>query len=91
MTKVYRTNRDLTIKIQPGSMVWTFEVPKGTRCTPIPGSEYLWVPGVGQKAREQPSYWVEDSKYFSTLSEFQRHDATHYGLWVNPEDVEEMC
>ena len=62
-------------------------LPAGLRVKPIPF----------EPMRNEPMYWLDEfptdlPKYYTSfpINSFERHDATHYGIRLNEEQVQEV-
>ena len=74
-----RTNKDVTVKYQHGAIPWEVVVPQGT---PVSSAGY-------KDADGKDVYWAENLSSFLPKGSIQMHDATHYGLCISADDVEE--
>lgn len=77
---IYRTKSDTPVRFGASSrMQYDVVVPKGTRCKRIPAGGT-----VGK-------FWVDDLSWIDRKVEpFMHHDATHYGITLESEMVEEV-
>lgn len=75
-----RTIRDVVVRYRHGVIPYEVTVPKGTPVRPAG----FWVEG-------KPAYWAENLGSFLNRNSIEMHDATHYGLVIPEDEVEEVA
>jgi hypothetical protein len=72
-----RTKTRIQRKWSRDRMEYDIDIPKGTRCRRIPEGQTMG------------KYWVDDLTWVPKDQGFLRHDATHYGIVLEPDEVED--
>ncbi len=72
----FRTKDEIRTTFAVSRMRYDITIPKGTRCRRI------------REGSTIGKFWVDDLSWIDRNDGFLMHDATHYGIVLEPEQVE---
>lgn len=79
--KRYRTKGDI---VMPFRVYGDVTIPAGTKCSPV----------TPYPTQTRPQFWIDDFGWIEKVTGFKdsmlKHDAVHYGIWLEADQVEEV-